>query len=223
MADETQQTPAQPAPAADEQPVDVAAVVVGDEAGVQAEAAVAVQGDSAILVAQFADMDAAKEAYFALLDAEAKRAIDIDGVLVVNADYQGKIHIQKMTDHTTRNGFLWGAVAGAVVGIIFPPSIIVSAATFGFMGALIGKAGNIWKRGEVADELKDVIKPGTSGIVALVELTAIDAVKATIPQATAVKTVAVDDETATAVKKAAAEAAAEAPAEGDAAAEKPAE
>ena len=214
MADDSQQTPA-------EQPVEVVAAAVGDESGIQAEAAVAMQGNSAILVAQFADMDTAKEAYFALLDAEAKRAIDIDGVLVVNADYQGKIHIQKMTDHTTRNGFLWGAVAGAVVGIIFPPSIIATAATFGFMGALLGKAGNIWKRGAVADELADVIKPGTSGIVALIEITALDAVKATIPQATAVKAVPVDDATADAVKKAAAEAAAEAPAE--APAEKPAE
>ncbi len=210
MADETPQTPA---PAADEQPVDVAAVVVGDEAGVQAEAAVAMQGNSAILVAQFADMDTAKAAYFALLEAEAKRAIDIDGVLVVNADYQGKIHVQKMTDHTTRNGFLWGAVAGVVLGVIFPPSILASAATFGVAGALVGKAGNIWKRGAVADELTDVIKPGTSGIVALVEITAVDAVKATIPQATAVKAVPVDDATASAVKQAAQTAAAETPAE----------
>ena len=219
MTDETQQTPAQPAPAADEQPVDVVAAVVADDSGVQAEAAVAMRGNSAIIVAQFADMDAAKEAYLALLDAEMKRAIDIDGVLVVNADYEGKIHIQKMTDHTTRNGFLWGAVAGVVLGVIFPPSILASAATFGVAGALVGKAGNIWKRGEVADELKDVITPGTSGIVALVEITAIDAVKATIPQATAVKAVPVDDATAAAVKEAAKTAAAEAPAEGAAPAE----
>lgn len=216
MADETQQTPApeaQAAPAADAEPVKVVAAAVGDESGIQAEAAVAMQGNSAILVAQFADMDTAKEAYFALLDAEMKRAIDIDGVLVVNADYQGKIHIQKMTDHTTRNGFLWGVVGGAVLGIIFPPSILASAATFGVAGALVGKAGNIWKRGELADELKDVIKPGTSGIVALIQITAVDAVKATIPQATDVKAVPVDDETAAAVKEAAQEASAEAPAE----------
>jgi uncharacterized membrane protein len=198
MTEETPKTPEATA-----EPVEVVAAVVEDEAGVQAEAAIAVQGDSAIIVAQFADMDTAKLAYGALLDAEMKRAIDIDGVLVVNADYQGKIHIQKMTDHTTRNGFLWGAVAGVVVGIIFPPSILASAATVGIAGAIAGKAGNLLKRGAVADELADVIKPGTSGIVALVSLTAIDAVKETIPQATEVKAVPVDDETAAAVKQAA--------------------
>ena len=67
-------------------------------------AGIAVQGNQALIVAQFADMDSAKAAYYALVDAEAKRAIDIDGVLVANADYQGKVHIQKMTDHKTRNG-----------------------------------------------------------------------------------------------------------------------
>jgi uncharacterized membrane protein len=198
MTDETPK-----APETAEEPVDVVAVVAGDETGIQAEAAIAVQGDSAIIVAQFADMDTARVAYDALREAEAKRAIDIDGVLVVNADYQGKVHVQKMTDHTTRNGFLWGAVAGVVVGVIFPPSILASAATLGVAGALAGKAGNLFKRGAVASELADVIKPGTSGIVALVSITAVDAVKETIPQATEVKAVPVDDETAAAVKEAA--------------------
>ncbi len=198
MADETQK-----APEATAQPVEFVAAAVGDETGIQAAAAMTVQGHSAIVVAQFADMDTAKIAYGALLDAEAKRAIDIDGVLVVDADYQGKVHVQKMTDHTTRNGFLWGAVAGAVIGLIFPPSILASAATVGAAGAIAGKAGNLLKRGAVADELADVIKPGTSGIVALVEITAVQAVKDTIPQATDVKSVPVDDATADAVKEAA--------------------
>ena len=34
-------------------------------------------------------------------------------VLVVKADYQGKIDVEKMTDHKTRNGFLWGAATSA--------------------------------------------------------------------------------------------------------------
>jgi len=204
MTDETKGTPAQP-----EEPVTVAEGVVVDDAGVEAVGAIAVQGNYVVLAAQFADMDSAKLAYGALLDAEMKRAIDIEGVLVVNADYQGKVHVQKMTDHTTRNGFLWGAVGGVVLGIIFPPSILASAAALGVAGAAMGKAGNLLKKGAVADELASVITPGTSGIVALVAITAVDAVKATIPDATSVKTVPVDDETADAVKEVAKAAGAE--------------
>jgi len=197
MTDETKDA------AAPDEPVDVAVAAVGDDLGVEAVAGIAVQGNEAILVAQFADMDAAKQAYYALLDAEAKRAIDIDGVLVANADYQGKVHIQKMTDHKTRNGFLWGAVGGAVIGLIFPPTILAAAAGVGIAGAVVGKAGNVMMKSEVADELAAVIAPGTSGIVALVNIAAVDAVKAAIPQATAVKSAPVSDETADAVKQAA--------------------
>ena len=179
---------------------DVAAVAFGDETGA---GVIAVQGNYAVLVASFADMDSAKIAYGALIDAESKRAIDIEGVLVVNADYQGKIHIQKMTDHTTRNGFAWGAVAGGVIGLIFPPTILAGALTVGIAGAMAGKVGNELKKGEVAKQLADVITPGTSGIVALVAITAVDLVKETIPQAKAVETVPVSDETAEAVKAAA--------------------
>jgi uncharacterized membrane protein len=222
MTDETKdQTGTEQAPAPDvspaetpaEAPLDAAAVVVADESGaVQAEALLAVQGTHALLVARFADMDSAKAAYEALRDAEARRAIDIEGVLVANADYQGKVDIQKMTDHKTRNGFLWGAVGGAALAVIFPPTIIAGAIGMGIAGAAIGKARNIMMKSEVAEDLSSVITPGTSGIIALVSITALDAVKATIPQAEEIKAVPIDDETAESVKAAAKAAGDEAPA-----------
>ncbi len=104
-----------------DEPVVAAVGTVVDENGVYAEGGIAVQGNQALLVARFADMDAASVAYEALRDAEAKRAIDIEGVLVVDADYQGKIKVRKLTDHHTRRGTAWGAVAGVALAIIFPP------------------------------------------------------------------------------------------------------
>ena len=122
---------------------------------------------------------------------------------MANADYQGKIHVQKMTDHKTRNGFLWGAVGGAALGLIFPPTIIAGAVGVGIAGAAIGKAGNVLMKSEVADQLAGVITPGTSGIVALVSVAAVPAVEATIPDAKVVKSAPVSDEAAAAVKQAA--------------------
>jgi uncharacterized membrane protein len=195
MPDETKPT---------EEPVVGAAGAVQDQYGnTVAEGGIAVQGNQALLVAQFADMDSAKAAYNALVDAEINRALDIDGVLVANADYEGKIHIQKMTDHKTRNGFLWGAVGGAVIGLIFPPTIIAGAVGVGIAGAAVGKAGNVLMKSDVADELAGVITPGTSGIVALVSINAVDAVEATIPDAKVVKSAPISDEDAAAVKQAA--------------------
>ena len=197
MTDETKDA------AAADQPVDAAVVAVGDEAARWSRGNPGLQGNQAVIVAQFADMDSAKNAYYALVDAEANRANDIAAVLVANADYQGKVHIQKMTDHKTRTGFVWGAVAGAAIGLIFPPTILAGAVYAGVAGAAIGKARNVMMKSGVAEELAGVIAPGTSGIVALVSITAVDAVKSTIPDAKVVKSAPVDDETAAAVKDAA--------------------
>jgi uncharacterized membrane protein len=195
-----------------DEPIVGATGVIADDQGVLAEGGIAVQGNQALLVARFADMDAASVAYEALREAEAQRAIDIQGVLVVDADYQGKIKVRKLTDHHTRKGLAWGAVAGAALAIVFPATILAGAALGGVIGAAAGKVGNIKAKSDIAKELADVITPGTSGIVAVVDITAVDAVTQAIPDAAEVKTVPVDADTAAALTSAATAATNEAPA-----------
>ncbi len=190
-------------PNSTDEPTYVAAGAIGDEDGDIVEAGIAVQGTHALLVARFADTDAAADAYEALRDAESEAAIDIQGVLVVDADDEGKITIRKLTDHHTRTGLAWGAVGGAALAIIFPPSILAGAALGGVAGAAAGKIGNIATKSDLAKDLADVITPGSSGIVAVVDIKAVDDVKEALPDATDVQTVPVDAETATAVTDAA--------------------
>jgi uncharacterized membrane protein len=180
--------------------------VIADEDGVLAEGAIGVQGEYAIIVASFADMDLAKEAYGRLLDAESADRLHIEGVLVANADEEGKVHIVKMTDHKTRNGFLAGAIAGAVVGVLFPPSILAGALWVGVGGAAVGKLRNVAQKSEVARELAAVLVPGSSGIIALARLAEVAEVEKELPKATAVKAAPVSDDVAAAVKEAAQEA-----------------
>ena len=98
----------------------VVGAVIADDRGVLAEGAVAVQGDHALVVARFADMDSARAIYDGLLRSEIDGTLHIDGVLVVNADSDGRLHVQKMTDHSTRTGLKWGIVGGVVAGIFLP-------------------------------------------------------------------------------------------------------
>ncbi len=185
---------------------------IADDKGVLAEGAIAAQGDHALIVARFADPTLAMEAYDVLLGAEIDGSLEIDGVLVVKADEGGKLHVQKMTDHSTRKGLKWGIVGGVVAGIFLPATIIGGAVALGVAGAAAGKARNLYHRVEVEEELAGVITPGTSGILALVSAPAADAVAKKMPDAQEVKTVPVDAETADAVKAAAAAADSTAPA-----------
>ena len=204
-----------PTPAADD--VVVVATQVADEKGVIAEAAIAAEGDHALIVARFADTKSAIAIYENLLLAEMDGSLHIDGVLVAKADADGRIHIQQMTEHSTRKGLKWGIVGGVVAGIFLPATIIGGAVALGFAGAAAGKARNLYHRVEVEKELTDVITPGTSGILCLVSATEVEDVRLKMPDAQEVKSVPVDEETAGAIKEAAAAAdkaapAAEAPA-----------
>jgi uncharacterized membrane protein len=191
-----------PAPADD---VVVVAATIADEQGVLAEGAVAVQGDHALVVARFADMTSARAVYDDLLGAEIDGSLHIDSVLVVKADEGGRLHVEKMTDHSTRTGLKWGIVGGVVAAVFLPATIVAGAVTLGVAGAAAGKARNLAHRLEVEKDLADVITPGTSGILALVTAADAPAVQAKMPEAAEVKTVTVDDETAGAIKEAAAE------------------
>ena len=54
-----------------------------------------------LFVADFADTDTAWEAYEALKSLEDGATIEIEGVIVVKRDAEGKVEIQKVTDHST--------------------------------------------------------------------------------------------------------------------------
>jgi uncharacterized membrane protein len=196
-------------------PTDDVVVVAGqiaDDQGVIAEGAIAAEGDRALIVARFADPTLAMQAYDVLLEAEIDGSLEIDGVLVVKADEGGRLHVQKMTDHSTRKGLKWGIVGGVVAGVFLPATIIGGAVALGVAGAAAGKARNLVHRLEVEKELADVITPGTSGILALVSAPAAEAVAKKMPEAQEVKTVPVDEEAAGAIKAAAVAADSSAPA-----------
>jgi len=199
--EKTAATPAAAAPASDDVSV-VEGVVVDGDGGVQAAGIVAADTDHMLLVAEFADPNAALQTYQALVDAEISGHLTVEGVLVVRADANGQIVIQKVTDHSTKTGLKWGIVGGVVLGVIFPPSIIGSAAALGVTGGVLGKLRQEHHKSELGASLTGALAPNTSGILVLATLPAVSAAKETMPKATKVTEVPVDNATATAITEA---------------------
>jgi uncharacterized membrane protein len=88
---------------------------------------------------------------------------------VVTKDDDGKIHVNK-DETTTRHGAWGGAGVGALVGILFPPSVIGTA----LVGAAIGGvSGHLWKGMSRADvkEFGDAIDAGEAALVVVGETT----------------------------------------------------
>ncbi len=186
---------------------------VADTREVDGVAAVVSDGTYTLFVADFADTQSAMEAYYALKGIEDGRTVEIEGVLVVRREEDGKVVVQTVTDHSTKSGLKWGVVGGVVLGVFFPPSIIGSALALGAGGAAIGKAREVHHRSKLADELADAIEPGHSGIVALVSDPGAVEIQKALELADRIVQSAVDDVTAKDLKAAAKEIEA---AEGDA-------
>jgi uncharacterized membrane protein len=131
-------------------------------------AAAVSDGARTLFVADFAETGTAWEAYEALASIEDGRHVAIDGVVVVKREADGELTVQTSTDHSTAQGLLWGVVGGAALGLIFPPSLLGSAAVVGAVGAALGKARQLHHRIELTERLEYAIPPGHSGIVAVV-------------------------------------------------------
>jgi uncharacterized membrane protein len=147
---------------------------------------------------------------YTLFVADFGRHVAIDGVIVVKREADGKLDVQKATDHSTKRGLTWGLVGGAVLGVIFPPSIIGSAAALGVAGAGIGKARELHHKSELSDELEAAIAPGHSGIVALVSDPGAVEIRKALSAANAIVESTVDSVAAKDIKAAAKESEAEA-------------
>lgn len=125
-------------------------------------------GAYTLLIADFSDTTTAWDAYEALKSAENGRDVEIEGVIVVKRSADGDLEVQKATDHSTKSGLKWGLVGGIALGVIFPPSILGSAAVAGGAGALVGKLRQRHHHGELEKQLENAIEPGHSGLLALV-------------------------------------------------------
>ena len=88
---------------------------------------------------------------------------------MVTKDDNGKVHVNK-DETSTRHGAWGGAAVGAVVGILFPPSLIGSAIVGAGVG---GVGGHLWKGMSRADvkEFGELIDTGEAALVIVGEST----------------------------------------------------
>jgi uncharacterized membrane protein len=118
---------------------------------------------------------AARDDYDVVKDLHAAGAVGTYDASVVTKDPDGKVHVDK-DETSTRHGAWGGAAVGALVGIIFPPSIIVGAAVGATAG---GVSGHLWKGMSRSDvkEFGDIIDAGQAALVIVGESTIGDAIE----------------------------------------------
>ncbi|HEY6762151.1 MAG TPA: hypothetical protein VI318_21815, partial [Baekduia sp.] len=73
-----------------------------------------------LYIAAYDDPDAARADWDVIKDLASDDVIKVDGLVLVSRGADGKINVDD-DFHEARKGARWGAVGGAVVGLIFPP------------------------------------------------------------------------------------------------------
>jgi uncharacterized membrane protein len=129
-----------------------------------------------IYVGTYPNEAVARDDYDIVKDLHATGAVGTYDASVVTKDENGKVHVNK-DETSTRHGAWGGAAVGALVGVLFPPSIIASAAVGAAAG---GIGGHLWKGMSRADvkEFGELIDDGEAALVIVGESTIQDAIDA---------------------------------------------
>ncbi|HYJ11993.1 MAG TPA: DUF1269 domain-containing protein [Thermomicrobiales bacterium] len=92
-----------------------------------------------VIFAVFSDEQSAAVAASAIKQAAKENSVHISGLASVYRDSHGHVHLHELGDITGSQGAVRGLAAGALLGLIFPPTVLASAAVGGAIGAVIAK------------------------------------------------------------------------------------
>ena len=122
-----------------------------------------------LFVASYGSEPEAGAALKAFQSAQRDGAIDLIDAAVIVHTADGKVRFEETADPSGKKWAKRGAIAGGVVGLIFPPSIIVSAAVGGGAGGIWGKVRDKGFKDEDLKEIGESLPPGTSAIIVIAE------------------------------------------------------
>ena len=127
-----------------------------------------------IYIGTYPSEGAARADYEVVKDLHAVGAVGTYDASVVTKDEAGKVHVNK-DEMATRHGAWGGAAVGALVGILFPPAIIATAAVGAAVG---GVSGHLWRGMSRSDvrELGEIIDSGQAALLIVGESKVAEAV-----------------------------------------------
>jgi uncharacterized membrane protein len=122
-----------------------------------------------VFVAAFGSEEEAGAALkdFKAMDREGSIELIDAAAIVHGAD--GKVRFEETADPSGKRWAKRGAIAGGLVGLIFPPSIIAGAAVGGAGGGIWGKVRDKGIKDEDLREIGESIPEGSSAIIAVAE------------------------------------------------------
>src|SRR5205809_4580832 len=128
-----------------------------------------------VLIAAYLFEDLAKKDFDAVLKLAEDKAITVEGVVLVQKDAEGEVHVQETGDHLGRKGAKVGGGVGLVVGLFAPP-LLAATAVGAAAGAAMGKFAKHRLESGIGEKMDAALPPGSGGVIAVYDSDGAEAV-----------------------------------------------
>jgi uncharacterized membrane protein len=135
-----------------------------------------------VMIAAYLVEDLAKRDFDAVLKLAEAKTITVEGVVVVQKDSDGEVHVTETGDHLGRRGVEVGGGVGLVVGLFAPPLLAASAVGAAAGGAMSRFARHRLESG-IGEKMDDALPPGSGGVIAVYDSDGASAVDAALANA----------------------------------------
>ena len=158
-----------------------------------------------VLIAAYLIEDLARRDFDAVVKLAEDHAITIEGIVLVQKDSDGEVHVTETGDHLGRKGLELGGGVGLVVGLLAPPLLATTA-----VGAAVGGVASKFARHRlesgIGEKMDAALPPGSGGVLAVYDTAGAPAVKNALANAVRTSVAHIDGASAKELKAGLAEA-----------------
>src|ERR1700754_810102 len=135
-----------------------------------------------VLIAAYLIEDLAKRDFDAVVKLAEDNAITIEGIVLVQKDGDGEVHVSETGDHLGRKGATAGGGVGLVVGLFAPP-LLAATAIGAAAGGIAGKFAKHRLESGIGEKMDAALPPGSGGLIAVYDSDGAASVDDALPNA----------------------------------------
>jgi uncharacterized membrane protein len=158
-----------------------------------------------VLIAAYLFEDLAKRDFDAVVKLAADKAVSVEGIVLVQKDSDGEVHVTETGDHLGRKGAKVGGGVGLAVGLFAPP-LLAATAIGAAAGGLTGKFAKHRLESGIGEKMDAALPPGSGGVIAVYDSDGADSVDQALANAVKKSVAHIDDTNAKELKAGLAEA-----------------
>jgi len=119
-----------------------------------------------VLIAAYLFEDLAKKDFDAVMKLAEDKTITVEGVVLVQKDAEGEVHVTETGDHLGRKGLELGGGVGLVVGLLAPP-LLATTVVGAAVGGVAGKFARHRLESGIGEKMDAALPPGSGGVMAV--------------------------------------------------------